>query len=261
MQPFDDGPFDQRYAEVYAPAVKDAGLDPYRVDQDPGVSIPIQDIESGIRQARICLAEITLDNPNVWFELGYAIACSKEVVLICSDARATRFPFDIQHRTIIKYSTSTPSDFDKLRASITAKIKAYLEKAEALETVSEVSQLTTDQGGLAQHEVVALAAVAQNLEHEGDNSSTWQIKRDMEASGFTPVAATFALKVLTQRGYLLLKQYSGEESDYFGYELTEKGWGWVLANQGKFALQAHRPTKTRGKSITGFEDMDDDVAF
>jgi hypothetical protein len=62
MQPFDGGPFDQRYTEVYANAIRDAGLDPYRVDQDPKVSIPIQEIESGIRQSQICLAEITLDN-------------------------------------------------------------------------------------------------------------------------------------------------------------------------------------------------------
>ncbi|MBX3643762.1 MAG: hypothetical protein KF720_11920 [Rubrivivax sp.] len=196
MQPFDGATFDQRYEEVFAPAIKAAGLDAYRVDQDPRVSIPIQDIENGIRNSRICLAEITQDNPNVWFELGYAIACGKEVVLICADARTTKFPFDVQHRTIIKYSTGSPSDFERLKTSITGRIKAYLEKAETLETVSEITPLGSDQEGLAQHEVVALAAVTQNIDHEGGHASTWQIKRDMEASGFTPVAATFALTEL-----------------------------------------------------------------
>lgn len=71
MQPFDGGTFDRRYDDVFAPAIRDAELDPYRVDQDPKVSIPIQEIESGIRESQICLAEITQDNPNVWFELGY----------------------------------------------------------------------------------------------------------------------------------------------------------------------------------------------
>jgi hypothetical protein len=47
MQPFDDGDFDQRYAEVISPAIKAAGLETYRVDQDPKVSIPIQEIETG----------------------------------------------------------------------------------------------------------------------------------------------------------------------------------------------------------------------
>src|SRR5262249_14599061 len=155
--------------------------DPYRVDQDPKVSIPIQDIENGIRESQICLAEITADNPNVWFELGYAIACGKEVILVCSDERTTKFPFDIQHRTIIKYATTSISDFQKLKSQITIRIKACLQKAEALSTVSEISKLTKFDG-LEQHEVVALAALAENLEHPEDNASTFQIKRDMEMS-------------------------------------------------------------------------------
>jgi len=66
MQPFDGGVFDKRYDDVFAPAIIDTGLEPYRVDRDPGVSIPIHDIETGIRKSDICLAEITTDNPNVW---------------------------------------------------------------------------------------------------------------------------------------------------------------------------------------------------
>jgi len=99
MQPFDGDKFDRRYVDVFEPAIRDAGLEPYRVDQDPKVSIPIQDIESGIRNSALCLAEITLDNPNVWFELGFAIASGKEVVLVCSDERTTRFPFCVFQRS------------------------------------------------------------------------------------------------------------------------------------------------------------------
>lgn len=74
IQPFDGGTFDARYEDIIAPAVSAAGLEAYRVDRDPNVSIPIQDIENGIRNSRLCLADITLDNPNVWFELGFAFA-------------------------------------------------------------------------------------------------------------------------------------------------------------------------------------------
>src|ERR1022692_1333472 len=163
MQPFDGGPFDRRYEDIFAPAIKAAGLEPYRVDQDPNVSIPIHDIELGIRDSRLCLAEITEDNPNVWFELGYAIACGKEVVLICSAQRRAKFPFDIQHRTIITYTTESSSDFVTLQLKITEKITAYLEKSEVISNASEISRLTTFEG-LDPHEVVALATIAQNLE-------------------------------------------------------------------------------------------------
>jgi hypothetical protein len=95
IQPFDDGGmFDKRYSEVLRPAIEAAGLEPYRVDEDPTVSIPIDEIQRRIGEAAVCLADISNDNPNVWFELGFAIARRKEAVMICSKSR-TRFPFDV----------------------------------------------------------------------------------------------------------------------------------------------------------------------
>lgn len=237
MQPFDSGVFDQRYEDVLAPAIRDADLVPYRVDRDPKVSIPIEDIEFGIRESDICLAEITQDNPNVWFELGYAIACGKEVVLVCSKDRTTRFPFDIQHRTIISYPTGSPRDFKKLQTDITEKLKAYLKKAETLSTLSEISK-TTSIEGLDAHEVVCLAAIAENIEHPQDRASTYQIKRDMEQSGFTKVASTIAIATLLKKAYLAQHDLYDHESDapYTAYSLTDLGWAWVFANQSKFLL-------------------------
>lgn len=45
IQPFDGSKFGKRYADVLAPAKKGAGLEPYRVDQDPKVEVPIDAIE------------------------------------------------------------------------------------------------------------------------------------------------------------------------------------------------------------------------
>jgi hypothetical protein len=238
MQPFDQAVFDQRYEDVFVPAIRDAGLEPYRVDQDLKVSIPIQDIEVGIRDSAICLAEITQDNPNVWFELGYAIACGKEVVLVCSKERTTKFPFDVQHRTIITYPTGSPRDFKKLQADITARISAYLQKAENLSAVAEISKVTKFEG-LEQHEVVCLAALAENLDHPEDHASSYLIKRDMEASGFTKVASTLAMASLLKKELLSQSQYQDPQVDeyYTGYKLTESGWTWILANKDKFVLR------------------------
>src|ERR1700737_279766 len=93
IQPFDSGPFDQRFDEVVAPAIRKAHLEPYRVDRDPAANVPIDPIEAGIREATACVADITTDNPNVWFELGFAFACERPVVIICAATRTTRFPF------------------------------------------------------------------------------------------------------------------------------------------------------------------------
>ncbi len=59
IQPFDAGKFDKRFDDVYRPAIEAAGLDAYRVDRDPGVDVPIDAIEDGIRNATVCLSDIT----------------------------------------------------------------------------------------------------------------------------------------------------------------------------------------------------------
>jgi len=79
IQPFDSGgKFDKRFKDLLKPALAEAGLEVYRVDQDPSVDIPIKSIESQIQKATICLADITDNNPNVWYELGFAFALGYE---------------------------------------------------------------------------------------------------------------------------------------------------------------------------------------
>ena len=69
-------------------------------------------------ESSMCFAEITTDNPNVWYELGFAFACKKDVVMVCSEERTGKFPFDIQHRQVITYKTSSKSDFETLEETI-----------------------------------------------------------------------------------------------------------------------------------------------
>jgi hypothetical protein len=69
LQPFDEGKYDELYRDTFAPAIKDAGFKPYRVDQDPSATVLIDKIHSEIRTATVCFAEITENNPNVWYEL------------------------------------------------------------------------------------------------------------------------------------------------------------------------------------------------
>src|SRR2546422_5567219 len=162
IQPFDKGKFDKRYDDVFKPAIEKAGLEPYRVDRDPKVSIPIDEIENNIRNAAVCLADITTDNPNVWFELGFAIASKKDVVLVCSDERETKCPFDVHHRSIIKYSSESPRDFKSLEETATQRIQALLQKERGIEAIATIETPLKPTEGLSAHEIVALAVVMQN---------------------------------------------------------------------------------------------------
>lgn len=122
IQPFDKGKFDKRFHDDFKPALKDAGFEAYRVDEDPAPDVLIDGIEDGIRRAPLVLADVTTDNPNVWYELGFAFALKKPVVLTCEEGR--RLPFDIQHRHVIHYQTESGSDFVRLRQQITERAEA-----------------------------------------------------------------------------------------------------------------------------------------
>jgi len=237
MQPFDSGPFDKRYDDVLSPAITDAGLEPYRVDRDPGVSIPIDDIEKGIRNSRICLADITDDNPNVWFELGFAIAIPKGVVLVCSADRTSRFPFDVQHRSIIKYETESPQDFDELQRKIAEHIRALLEKESQLELYSSMSPLK-DLEGLSQHEVVCLAAIVQNCLLPGTGVVPTQVMDDMRRAGFNDIAASLGLRsLLAKRMIEVSDDYDELREKFSVYMPTDSGIDWLMQHQDKIALR------------------------
>jgi len=239
IQPFDRGPFDKRFEDVFEPAITKSGLTAYRVDRDPRVSIPIDEIEKGIEGSAVCLAEITKDNPNVWFELGYAIASHKEVVLICSDERTSNFPFDIQHRSIIRYRTDSLRDFTDLQEAITTKINAILAKAETLEIAAKISPVA-DVEGLAQHEMVALVSIAENADTPQGTVSIQSIRQDMERSGFTRIATMLALGALLKKELIQVQSgYDAETaSDWTIYWLTQEGLSWLLDNQQKLVLRS-----------------------
>ena len=183
IQPFDNGErYDKRYTDVFAPAIRDAGLEPYRVDRDPSVSVPIEDIEKRIEASAVCLVEISMNNPNVWYELGYAVASKREVVLVCSNDREAPFPFDVQHRRIIRYATESSSDFHKARKEIEARLKAVLSKQEELGQVGSVASVSTVEG-LEQYEIAALIAVAQEVDDPTGGISALIFRENMEQAG------------------------------------------------------------------------------
>jgi hypothetical protein len=236
MQPFDKGLFDKRYKEIFEPSIINSGLDPYRVDRDPGANIPIDNIERGIQDAELCFAEITSDNPNVWFELGYAIASRKDVVLVCSMERKTPFPFDVQHRNIIKYDTGAPSDYEQLGTKITERIRAILDKEDRLQKLSSAPVVETE--GLAQHEIVCLVAIMQNEAISATYPSGLRIKQDMINSGFTVTAFGLACKKLLLKRMVEYKEWQDSSSHIWKiFHTTALGTDWLFKNQDKLVLK------------------------
>jgi len=256
MQPFDNGVYDKRYEDIFVPAIRAAGLEPYRVDRDPGVSIPIDEIQTGIRNSEVCLAEITTDNPNVWFELGYAIASYKEVLLVCSAERKTRFPFDVQHRNITRYQVESSRDFEQLKEKVTKRLVAILEKEEILGRVADMPPIAETEG-LAHHEMVALVTIAENIDSPSDRVGTYTIKEDMNRAGFTKIAVTLALTSLLRKGMVedqMETDINGNE--FFLYTVSQKGMEWLLQNQDRLGLK-----KQKSEAVSPSVTPGDDIPF
>ena len=253
IQPFDDGPFDKRYDDVFVPAISAANLEAYRVDQDPSASIPMEEVEKRIHEADVCLADISESNPNVWFELGFAIAAGKPVVLVCHEKPDRRFPFDIQHRKIIPYKTESPSDFENLRSKITEHLTALLLKEDKLGKLAEAS-VVADVAGLSSLEMVVLATLAENADGPDAVVSFWSIHTDMKQQGFTKLAATLGVGTLLRKQMINSVKGESDGFPYEGYVITESGMTWLHSNQDRLALR-DKPLEL-GEPLT-----EDDIPF
>jgi hypothetical protein len=232
IQPFDQAKYDELYRDTFAPAITDAGLKPYRVDNDPSATILIDKIHSEIRAAAVCFAEITEDNPNVWYELGFAISANKPVVMVCAEER-TKFPFDVGHRRIIRYSPRSLSQFQKLRQDITKSLESIERSEKAIQQIEEAGILA-DKEGLSAHERVVLATIASVYSEDAPGLPDIGVKVNATRAGITDLAVVLAVKKLKQKSFIRSSSLSGLGTVY---ELTDKAWDWFLANEKDFVLE------------------------
>jgi len=236
IQPFDGAAYDKRFRDIYDPAIREAGLDPYRVDRDPSVLVPIDEIEEGITRSAVCFADISEDNPNVWFELGFAIAAGKPVVMVCSELR-TRFPFDVQHRSIVRYKTESTSDFKELESEIIRRLKGSLNRQSEIGALAEISKIAPVTAGLIPPEIAALVIITSHFSLQKYAISGYQVAKDMERSGYTEIATALALRTLEKKQMIGVRNEQDINGEFLGHHPTERGLDWLEANQDKIPLR------------------------
>ncbi|RZK13434.1 MAG: hypothetical protein EOO43_17935 [Flavobacterium sp.] len=251
IQPFDNGMYDKRYVDVFKPAIEKADLEPYRVDMDLSVRIPIEEIERGIYESSMCFAEISTNNPNVWYELGYAFACGKDVIMVCSNEREGKFPFDIQHRQIIRYSTGSKSDYEELEENITKRIRAYQHNKRTVNRLQTVPVVGTE--GLKGHEIAFLVLLMEEQLVSG-HASMYSLKNGMERSGYNAVAASAAIIALKKKNMIETFHAMDDNTPdtYNACRITETGEEWIFNNQHEFVFR---------KNKSGIDDVADDLPF
>lgn len=264
IQAFDSGKFDRRYQETVRPALLKAGVDPQRADEILGLNPVIEKIERAIEGAAICVAEVSEDNPNVWLELGYALALNRPTVILCDKSVRSRLPFDIQHRPVILYRTDSKSGYEELEREIVRLVKNQLSTERRIAsslTLKPGSELSSD---LEKYEVTVLTAAFAFWPTPIGSISHWELEKKLKGEGFNEVALALGVSGLFRREFILERVV--EEADGFEshevkhYQITPQGIRWIESHRDILTLTAPEPKRVRASS-KGFEDMDDDIPF
>jgi len=114
--------YDELYDEVIKPVTEYFGYQCVRADEKYA-STPIRnDMIQSIKDSSVVVADITPNNPNVYYELGYSHAIGKPTILLCEKNRDT-LPFDVSGLRTIFYANTIVG-----KREVEDRLKKYLEK-------------------------------------------------------------------------------------------------------------------------------------
>ncbi|MDD5462390.1 MAG: TRAFs-binding domain-containing protein [Methylococcales bacterium] len=122
--------FNRIYKDLVKPACESAGLEVFRADEELAAGDIKADMFQELLIADLVVADLTLDNPNVWYELGVRHALrARGIVLI--QAPRDKQPFDIYTDRKLHYSLKDgvpdPANLEQNTQDLTNMVKATLE--------------------------------------------------------------------------------------------------------------------------------------
>jgi len=112
--------YNNLYSEVIKPVVEEFGFECERGDEANTTNPILQDIIQSIRQCSVIIADITPNNPNVFYEVGYAHATNKPTILL-SDRKRDKLPFDISGFRTLFYDNTIAG-----KTAVEKSLKKYL---------------------------------------------------------------------------------------------------------------------------------------
>ena len=122
--------FNRVYVEYIKPALEDAGLEVFRADEELRAGDIRSDMFQELLISDLVIADLSIDNPNVWYELGVRHALrARGIVLI--QAPRDKQPFDIYTDRKLHYSLKEgapdPETLERDKAALAEMAKATLQ--------------------------------------------------------------------------------------------------------------------------------------
>lgn len=118
--------YEEPYAEIIGPMGDLARI--VRGDNRSGPGSITAQIERDIQEADVVVAEVTATNANVFFEVGYAMAIGKPVILLAR--RGRKLPFDVNAYRCVYYEP-TPEGRARVVPALAEELKAALGNPQA----------------------------------------------------------------------------------------------------------------------------------
>ena len=119
-------PFAAEFSPIYddhiAPLCATLGIPALRADGIFSNRPIMEDIRSSVSSAEVIIADLTNDNPNVFYEVGICHALGKQVILI---SQSPNIPFDLRHVRCIIYKY-TPPGMREFERNLMATLRAVL---------------------------------------------------------------------------------------------------------------------------------------
>jgi hypothetical protein len=113
-------PFDKSFDDIYKLGIKatcdEAGAYSERVDEQQYDGSILERVYNQISKADLLIADMTGRNPNVFYEVGYAHALGKRVILLTQ--RSEDIPFDLKHYPHLIYGGSVSNLKDQLYSKV-----------------------------------------------------------------------------------------------------------------------------------------------
>ncbi len=125
--------FDAVYKELIAPAIKEAGLEPIRADEEMAGGIIQRPMFERLILCPFAVADLTTANANVFYELGVRHAARPWSTIAIFYSGGARLPFDIADLRALPYkltSAGTPADVANDKAALVQRLHAAREAAE-----------------------------------------------------------------------------------------------------------------------------------
>lgn len=122
--------FNRVYHEYIAPALEAAGLESFRADQEIRAGDIRTDMFQELLVADLVVADLSIDNPNVWYELGVRHALRARGVVILSGGQ-TPTAFDLYTDRKLRYGLKDggpdPDTIEDDKRKLTDMVKATME--------------------------------------------------------------------------------------------------------------------------------------